>query len=318
MNFKIRLLFMALLCLICAESLKANNPLLVIPFGYDYVNMGRHEIHFPVFGVGYLTDEKDKSFTDIEKRFLILALYRPFFFKEEPLLNEPKNYHQIDALFDVQMLRHQYLLIFKASSDKPITGGLSTFQAGLGWGYELVRKENFSFILGGALGVSDFGINTPSGKIVPVLPLPLIRLKANTNTFSSSFDFLTGPVFSCTILPKKKIRLTSEVRMDYYRSMNDIISEFTTWYRPFGVEESLGDFAGVGVGFKNDSVNTFISNDKVSFEVQQSSLFAVFDLSILKIEYGKIIKSRFLIDEETTGKQGKGYYVSIQGVIPLK
>jgi hypothetical protein len=181
----------------------------------------------------------------------------------------------------------------------------------------VIRTQSVSLILGGAVAVGDFGLTLPSGELWPVIPVPLVRFGIDTQWFVSSFDFLTGPNFSFTIAPKEKIHFTGDMRMDYYRSINDLICEYILWYRLFGNEHKLGDFAGIGLGFKNDSVDFFLSESKKTFELQQSSVFAIFDLSILKIEGGWIFASRYLMNGEKTGSPGKGFYVSIQGIIPV-
>lgn len=93
---------------------------------------------------------------------MLTALYRPVFFREVPYLL-PRVYHGVDFLFDGRQERHQVLLIAKASSDEPVAGGFQTVQAGLGWGYEILRYSSFSFILRAAMGIGDFGIDLPNG-----------------------------------------------------------------------------------------------------------------------------------------------------------
>ncbi|MDR3173408.1 MAG: hypothetical protein LBU19_04080 [Treponema sp.] len=233
-----------------------------------------------------MSGDQDFPFTEVDCRFFGLALYQPFFFGEEPLPGVPKQFHQIDAVFDGRMRRHQLLLIFKSAADKPIAGGLNTFQAGLGWGYEVIRRPQVSLILGGALGVSNFGLTLPSGAAWPVLPLPLIRFGIDTPWFVSSFEFLTSPNLSFTVAPKERVRFTADMRMDNYRSIGDLVGEWVLWYRFFPSEHRLGDFAGIGAGFKNDSVDFGLSRNGEKFELQQSSAFAVLDFTLLKLQGG--------------------------------
>ena len=179
----------------------------------------------------------------------------------------------------------------------------------------------FSFqqvmIIGGVLGVSDFGITLPSGVSLPILLLPLIRFGIDTQWFVSSFDFLTGPNFSFTIAPKGKFRFTADMRMDKYRNINDFIYEYTLWYRLFSADHKLGDFAGIGAGVKHDMTDFVLSHNTTTFELQQTSVFASIDLSILKIQGGRIFNSDYLFDGTQCGSPGKGWYVSIQGMIPI-
>lgn len=82
----------------------------------------------------------------------------------------------------------------------------------------------------------------------------------------------------------------------------------------------MGDFAGIGIGFKNDSVDFSLSSDQSikSFEIQNTSIFAAIDLSILTIQGGWIFDSRYLVNDKNTGSLGKGFYISVQGIIPIQ
>jgi hypothetical protein len=300
-------------CLIAVNTFgQEKENFFILPFGYDFLRLGEQNIHSPAIGLGFLIGEQDIPFTQVERRYFGMALYQPFFFQGEQPLGVTKQFHQIDAIFDGRINRHQLLFIFKSAADKPVAGGLSTFQAGIGYGYEVIRQPHISLILGGALGVSDFGL------ALPLLPLPLIRFGIDTQWFVSSFDFLTGPNFSFTVAPKERVRFTADMRMDNYRSINDLIYEYTFWYRIFSASHQMGDFVGVGIGVKNDSVDFVISRDDKNFELQQTSVFAALDLSIIRLEGGWVFASRYLIDGEKTSSPGRGFYLSLQGIIPIK
>jgi hypothetical protein len=301
------------------EPDEAKTPsVFMLPLGYDFLRLGGQSVHSLTTGAGFMSGGQDLPFTEVERRFFALALYQPLFFGEEPLPGVPKQFHQIDAVFDGRIRRHQLLLIFKSAADKPATGGLSTFQAGAGWGYEVIRGPRVSLILGGALGVSDFGNALPSGAALPVMPLPLIRFGIDTSWFVSSFEFLTGPNLSFTVAPKKRVRFTADMRMDNYRSISDLVGEWVLWYRFFPAEHKLGDFAGIGAGFKNDSLDFALSHFSPSgekFELQQSSVFGEIDFTLFKLQGGFIFDSRYLLDGEKTGSPGRGFFLSVQGMM---
>jgi len=267
---KIRILF----CLIATASFGQE---IFLPVGYDYIHFDGQPVHNIAGGAGFLLGEQDMPFTEVKHRFLGIALYR----------SAPKNLHIAEALFDGRIERHQLLVIFKSNADKPVAGGLSTFQAGVGWGYEIIRRSHISFILGGALGVGDFGVS-------PVLPVPLVRLDIDTYWFVSSFDFLTSPNFSFTLAPKEKFRFTADMRMDKFRNINDFVYEYIFWYRL------------IGVGIKHDITDFVLSYNSTTFEMEQTAVFGTIDLSILKIQGGWI-----------SDNPCKGFYVSIQGLIPI-
>jgi hypothetical protein len=301
------------------ETEKKNDPFVFfIPISYDLLLLEEQTVHSPAGGVGFLVGKQDLPFNRIERRFTGLAAYQPFIFTEE-FPEVPKMLHQIGGMFDARVKRHQILAIFQANSDIPVFGGINTFQFGAGYGYEIIRRPKVSLILGAVLGVRDFGITLPSGDPWLLMPLPLIRFGVDTRWFTASFDFITGPVFNFTIAPKERIRFTGDMRMETYRSIADLNGEFTLWYRLFKPDYKLGDFAGIGVGFKNDVTGFDLSAgiQAKTFELQRSSVFATIDLSILKIQGGWVINSNYLLDGKKTGSPGNGFFLSVQGMIPV-
>jgi hypothetical protein len=118
-----------------------------------------------------------------------------------------------------------------------------------------------------------------------------------------------------TIAPKKRLRFTADLRMDYYRGIEDILGNCILWYRFFDKDSATGDFAGLGMGIKNDSLGFDLSSAKdKKYELQHSAIFGVFDISVLKIEAGYIFDSRTFIDEQKSVSPGKGFYIALQGM----
>jgi hypothetical protein len=296
-----------------AKEAEEERDLFFLPLvSYDYVNLDNQSVHVPGLGFAVMKGVGDMPFNEVHKQFMLTALYRPFFFWESPSL--PDVYHDVGFSFDGRWERHQFLLISKASSDEPVTGGLQTVQAGLGWGYEIFRLSNFSFIFGAVVAISDFGIDLPNGDPLPVFPLPLVRLKLKTEWLSVSFEFITGPNLDVTIAPDRPFHFTADVRMDNYRNISDLIGEAVLWYRPFSARHRLGDFMGIGLGIKNDSFNFDLSEGRdKTFEQQYTALFGVVDISLIKISSGYIFDSRERYNGNTKNT-GKGFFVSAQGM----
>ena len=295
----------------------------LLPLGYDFSFLGEQAVHSPAAGAGFLIGKQDLSLIMVERRFYALALYQPLVFTKTPAPGVPKMLHQIDAIFDGRLERQQLLFIFKSSSDKPVSGGLNTFRTAAGWGYEVIRRPGVSLILGAVLGLSDFNLTLPSGTPIHVLPLPLVRFGIDTQWFTSSFDFITGPNFEFAIAPKEKIRFTGEMRMDNYRSIADLVCEYTLWYRFFANSNARDDFAGIGAGFKNDLTDFNLSRDVAAgrraktFELRQTSVFAVLDFALVKIKGGWVFDSAYLLDGKKAGSPGRGIFLSVQGIIPI-
>jgi hypothetical protein len=81
----------------------------------------------------------------------------------------------------------------------------------------------------------------------------------------------------------------------------------------------MGDFAGIGVGFKNELRSFDLSRDipQDKFELQQSSVLATLDLSLLTIQAGWVIDSNYILDDKKSGSSGNGFFFSVQGMIPI-
>jgi hypothetical protein len=287
--------------------------ILFLPIGYDFLQLEEQTIHSATGGIGFMHGEQGLPFDQVKTRFLGMALYMPFIFTETPNPDMPKLYHGIRGIFDSRIGRHQILAILAANSDAPIYGGLNTFRFAGGWGYEIISKPHISLILGAVAGVSDFGFASP------VMPLPLVRFGVDTRWFASSFDFITGPNLSFTIAPKERIRFSADMEMETFRSIADLNCEFTLWYRLFSPDHKMGDFAGIGVGFKNELTSFDLSRDfsQDKFELQKCSVLATLDLSILTVQAGWVIDSNYLLDDEKAGSPGNGFFLSVQGMIPL-
>jgi hypothetical protein len=311
-NIAVLVLFFCVFTVFSQEN-EENDKLHVIPMAsYNYIKLENQSVRIPGIGFGLMKGDYGKDFTEIHRSLFGVALYQPVFFNNA---GTNKIYHQIDVLLDGRIERHGFLGIFRSASDKPVAGGLQTFQAGVGYGYEFIRNSSVSLILGAAVSVGDFGLSLPDGSLLPVLPLPLIRFGLNLKWIDLTFEFLTGPNMAFTIAPEKRIRFTADMRMDYYRSIEDIICEYILWYRFFDNNSHLGDFMGTGIGFKNDSLGFDLSTGRnKKFELQHSAIFGVIDFTALRLEGGYIFDSHYLVDEKKLNSQGKGFYIAIQGL----
>ncbi len=281
---------------------------------YDHLSLDKQTVKSP--GAGLVVQGKDVMF---------VGLYTRHILKEEPQCDYPDAFHSIDTLLDGRAGRHQYLVLFKSESNEPVYGGFNTFQSALMYGYEFVSTEHTSFIFGGGIAVSDFGIDMPNGEPWPVIPVPLIRYKYDGSWLYTSFDFITGPNLNMVVGPKSQFRLTVDTRMDEFRDERDILFECTLGYRFFPVDHEMGDFAGVAVGFKNDNYGAFELNERYadftcdddeteSLEIHYYAVFATLDITLLKISGGYAFGGRELCRKEEKRDLGDGYFVSIQGL----
>jgi hypothetical protein len=311
------LVFLPKIWLYCEEE---TRDIFFIPqLSYEFINVENQRIHIPTTGLGIMKGDMEAPFTEVHNRFLMLAMYQPLLLQEKLFYSFSENYHTIKFLFDGRLERQQFMAILNSRSERPIAGGLQTFTAGIGWGYELLRADSFSFILGAAIAAGDFGIDLPNGDPLPVMPLPLIRLKFKTEWLDGSFDFFDSPGLSFNIAPGRRVRFSANLYMGNYRSVEDLMGEGIIWYRffpstlPGEKKSSLGDFLGIGAGIKNESFSYNLSGERnKTFEIQHTSIFGILDVTMLKLSAGYIFDSRELYNDGTKRSIGKGFFLGIQ------
>ena len=284
-----------------------DDELRLIPvFQYDYLSLDAQNLIS--MGGGFVIQNSDVTFTGI---------YMRHSFSDKVLHDYPDIFHTIDTLLDGKAGRHRYIGIFKSESDNPVAGGISTYQAGALYGYELIGGGNLSFVIGCGIAVGDFGIETHDGDTWPVLPVPLIRLFYNSEWIDMKFECITSPNLSFTIAPGRRLRFTWDSRMDQTRDIRDLIFECSIDYRFFDRDNGLGDFAGISAGFKNDNYGAYILGDrdgKESIEVHYYSVFGALDLSLLKIYGGYAFKGRELYREKEKNIIGNGYFFTVRAL----
>lgn len=246
--------------------------------------------------------------------FQVIGLYSQHLFQEELSNSYPDKSHSIEFLAENYKGRHQFINLFKSDSDEPLTGGLHTFQLASVWGYELVRRDNFKFVLGTGIGVSDFGIEMSNGDPLPVIPLPLIRMKSHSKWLDTKFDFITGPNFEFVIGPQQRVRLKGDVRIDQLRDSRDMIFNLSSEYRFFSETDPIGDFAGISFGLSSDNLSFDLAKEDEVFDYNYYSIFSELDLSLLTISGGYTFKNREMYREEEKIEFEDGFTFSIQAL----
>lgn len=273
---------------------------------YDYLSLESRDIKST--GAGMMVNNEDAMFVGTCTRHS---------FGEQLLYGYPGVYYTIDTLLDGRSGRHQYIGIFKSESDRPVSGGLYTYQAAAVYGYEFIKGKNWSVVLGGGLALGDFGIERKNGEPWPVIPVPLMRIKYNSEWINAKFECITSPNFSITLAPEKKVQFKGDLRMDQARDVRDLIFDLSLNYRFFNSDHEMGDFAGISAGFKNDNYGAFYlggKNGEESIEVHYYSVYGALDLSFFKITSGYAFMGRELYREKHKVNTGDGYFVSVQAL----
>ena len=289
------------------SELQAESELQVIPVTqYELISLESQTVHSPGGGV-----------IVIGENFLLAGVYSQHLFTQNLDFDYPDTYHSIEMIADVARSRHRYLGGVKSESNRPVVGGLRTFQAAALYGYELVQQPRFSLVLGGGLAVSDFGIDGPGGKPWPLLPVPLIRAAWELPLLHANLDVITGPNLSLTLAPQRQLRATLDARIDNLRDERDIIFEGALVYRFLGPEHPLGDLAGVAVGVKSDTIEFDLETQDDSLELHYYALFGTIDLTVLTISGGYAFNTRVRYQERVTASPGDGWFISVNALFPV-
>ncbi|SIQ36124.1 hypothetical protein SAMN05920897_107140 [Alkalispirochaeta americana] len=274
---------------------KPQPPLIIPLFTYRTLSVSDQTLHSPGSGIVFLAEDH-----------LLAGTYSRTTWSTTPGTNRDKDYHTLEFLYDGARRKHRYLTVLQSASDKPIHGGTDTFQAAALYGYEIFATPSTSIVLGGGLGISDFGLKTPNGQSIYALPLPLIRLTHEDPRYHLSLEFITGPTINLTLAPEENLRMTWNLRfdLDQLRDERDLFYEIALHYR----------FASLGI--QNETISFDLAGEKDPLESTFYSAFAEVDLILLKLRAGYAFDT-LLRSVGTTEQTGDGLYLSLQGLIPL-
>ena len=282
----------------------------ITPFlNYEYLSFDGQSVHSPGEGILYTKGNMNPSLSEERDSLLIAGMFKQYFIQEAED-GYPELAHGINAMIDRKIKRHLFLGIIAAESDKPFYGGLRSFIGGPAYGYEFIRTENVSLILGIGVGVGDFGIELPNGKPLPVMPLPIARFNVYTSLLNLSFEFLKKPELNITLFPEYKIRLVSSFGVNQYRDIRDFLYDVSLNYRFFSKDSKLGDFAGIGIGVKNGGFGFPLAESGKSYELIYNSVYGLIDLSFLRISGGYSFNGIEIYDIDRKKDIGNGFFVN--------
>jgi len=285
------------------EQVQDTEPHIYPLVKYDFASLDSQGIHSPGAGLLLMND-----------KLMLLGFYTRHAFTEPLQFNYPEVYHSVDLLLDGAEGNHQYLVLFKSEADKPLLGGLESFQTAAVYGYHLLETQHNSLVLGAGLAVSDFGIELEDGRPWPLIPVPLIRFNHESRLLRASFDFITGPNLSFTLMPESRLRLKADMRMDQFRDIHDLIFETELMYRFFGKDHPTGDFAGISAGIKNEGYSFAAEGKDEPVEVNYYSVFGTLDITLLKCTGGYVFDSRERYNGNDSSTLGRGYFLSFEGM----
>lgn len=318
------LLFQAGATLFADEGMEVDSPgtdsagVQIIPLAhYQRLSLASQTVHSP--GAGVVVGGEN---------LLLVGLYSRHVFERSPAFSYPDTYHSIQLMVDGAHARHRYLGFFKSESDRPVIGGLQTFQMAAVYGYEVVQLPRFSLVLGGGLAVNDFGIETAGGDPWPLLPVPLVRAAWESRLLKANLDFITGPNVHLTLVPQSRLHATLDARVDQLRDERDLIFEGALVYRLFAPDHRFGmlsDLAYLAVGIKSD-VHEFnlgagtkagTGSGDESLELHYYALFGRIDLTLVTVSGGYAFDSRVRYRESVSESSGEGWFISVSALVPL-
>jgi hypothetical protein len=300
--------------LLFADDATAKNDTSVIPLlSYEYVSLDEQHYHNMRASVIYMRGDTNPPPDEERNSFVISGSYNAFVFTGNINDDYSDLYHKINITLVRKIKKHFILGSLSSASNEPLyTGGLRTAKTGLGYGYELTRNHNLTLVLGAIAWVGDFGIEIANGSPWPVMPIPIILFDFTSTWFNAYFEFFAEPLINITIAPEKKVRLTGIFRMDHYRDIQDLYFDVTVWHRFFSNEHRLGDFAGLGLGLKNNGIGFIFGENNKSYEMNYYSVYGILDLSFLQISGGYVFKGREVFNTTMPNDIENGFYVSAQ------
>jgi len=245
----------------------------------------------------------------------IVALYTRHDLQKEISGDFPRGFNNIDFLLQKKKTRHQFFSLLKSYSDKPVYGGLKTFDFVSGYGYEILNAQGHSLWLGGSLGVSDWGIETSDGVSVPVLPLPFLHYDYRADLFAFSFDFTTSPMMDFVLYPEGQFRFNaSAIITDFSRlDENGMKYDLSLEYRFFDKNHEFGDFAGIRLGYQAEDYEYDIAGKGGdSLQITWNAVYATLDLSFLEITGGYAFNGQENSVPGADRNLGNGMYAGLQ------
>lgn len=299
LSFPVPLLAAGLMILASATA-TASPGLQVIPLAqYQLLNLESQRMHSPGAGV-----------VAVGENLLLVGLYSRYMFTEDLKFDYPDTYHSIELVADGAHARHRYLGVFKSESDRPVVGGMQTLQAAAVYGYEVVRQQRFSLVLGGGLAIGDFGG-------MYAIPVPLIRASWESRAVNAHLDFITGPNLNVTLAPQSRLSATLDARVDKLRDERDLIFECALVYRLFSPDHPLGELASAALGVRSDAYEFNLEREDESLELHTYAVFGTFDLTLLTLSAGYAFDSRLQYRERVSESAGDGWFVSLSVMYPL-
>jgi hypothetical protein len=302
-----------LLLLLAASSIMyaqeaAKDWNLLTMLNYEYVSIGEQRIHFPTAGIMFNQGMNSRT-AETQNTFSIAGIYTPFIAEE--LKDDYSNlYHTMNIIADKRINRHSIFGIILSESDKPFYGGTRSFIAAAGYGYEFIRKENISLLLGANAGFLDLGIEIDDEPF-PFMILPRVAFNMKTSWMHFSATFLNKPIFDLTFLPESKIRLITNLTIPLsIRDVQDLQFDTMIMYRPFSKDSKMGDFAGIGLGFKNGGFGMSYAKKDTSYDIVYNSIYGKLDISFFQFSAGYLFNGVESYDYDNRDTIDDGFFIN--------
>jgi hypothetical protein len=121
---------------------------------FMFIIVEQQKYYLPGGGLILLKGDHSPTWEEEPDNLMVGAIYKSAIINEIPL-GYPSVFHYIDLIAERKIKSHFIQGLITSYSDKPFYGGLHTTYSQIGYGYELIRKENINLTLGLALGISD-------------------------------------------------------------------------------------------------------------------------------------------------------------------
>ena len=312
----ISLIFALTIPLIAQDGQEKGDGVDVIPIlSYNILSLDKCVVHVTGGGAAVMVGDMEPATVEETDNLQVVGLYGYHILEDQPLLNYPDSYHNIEFILQRKVQCHQYYALFQSYSDIPIAGGLHTFAFVSGYGYEFIHNNRHSLVLGTSLGITDWGIELPDDGAWPVLPLPFVHYEFTSRWLDFSFDFTTSPMIDFVIAPEQKLRFNGSLmatNLDV-QSPRDLKFDTSLEYRFFSDDSPIGDFAGVRAGVMGEDYGYDLSGtDNRSLQVSWYAVYGTLDLSFLELTGGYAFAGQERYEDGHTNELGDGFYFKVQ------
>lgn len=218
-----------------------------------------------------------------------------------------KNTHGINLLGSYTAGKNSFMGMVETCAEIPF----SSFQAvngGVMYTRQLVKTNNFSFMLGGGVFVGDLGLKIKDVNIY-CLPLPVFNINYKNDIIDASASLIVLPSLSLTFFPEAMVRFKGQCGIIGFKSVRDITFDCALVCYPF-LRTKTKDMIYFSAGVMNTVSNTVLC-DRIKYGFQHYSVYGEVSATLVTLRCGYNFDGTNRINDEAVSSLYKGIFASI-------